>query len=90
MYSNNKNIGCQRRILNCWTVRQSTLASQRLAGAPPLTGEPRGNFPQCPSYKSGTGCQGRVMGFVGGGGGNNAIAIALPPLSFVYCIVNIK
>ena len=29
------------------------------------------------------------MGFVGGGG-NNAIATALPPLSFVYCIVNIK
>ena len=30
-------------------------------------------------------CQGRVMGFVGGGG-NIAIATALPP-SFVYCIV---
>ena len=34
-------------------------------------------------------CQGRVMGFVGGGS-NIAIATALPPSSFVYCIVNIK
>ena len=34
-------------------------------------------------------CQGRVMGFVGGGG-NIAIATALPPSSLVYCIVNIK
>ena len=34
-------------------------------------------------------CQGRVMGFVGGGG-NIAIATALPPSSFVHCIVNIK
>ena len=34
-------------------------------------------------------CQGRVMGFVGGGG-NIAIATALPPSFFVYCIVNIK
>ena len=34
-------------------------------------------------------CQGRVMGFVGGGG-NIAITTALPPSSFVYCIVNIK
>ena len=33
-------------------------------------------------------CQGKVMGFVGGGG-NIAIATALPSL-FVYCIVNIK
>ena len=33
--------------------------------------------------------QGRVMGFVGGGG-NIAIATALSPSSFVYCIVNIK
>ena len=29
------------------------------------------------------------MGFVGGGG-NIAIATALTPSSFVYCIVNIK
>ena len=29
------------------------------------------------------------MGFVAGGG-NIAIATALPPSSFVYCIVNIK
>ena len=29
------------------------------------------------------------MGFVGGGG-NIAIATALPPSSFVHCIVNIK
>ena len=34
-------------------------------------------------------CQGRVMGFVGGGG-NIAVANALPPSSFVHCIVNIK
>ena len=34
-------------------------------------------------------CQVRVMGFVGGGG-NIAIATALPPSSFVHCIVNIK
>ena len=34
-------------------------------------------------------CQGRVRGFVGGGG-NIAIATALPPSSYVYCIVNIK
>ena len=34
-------------------------------------------------------CQGRVMGFVGGGG-NIAIATPLPPSSLVYCIVNIK
>ena len=34
-------------------------------------------------------CLGRVMGFVGGGG-NIAIATALPPSSFMYCIVNIK
>ena len=34
-------------------------------------------------------CQGRVMGFAGGGG-NIAIATALPPSSFVYCNVNIK
>ena len=34
-------------------------------------------------------CQGRVMGFVGGGG-NIVIATALPPLSFEYSIVNIK
>ena len=34
-------------------------------------------------------CQGRVMGF-DGGGGNIAIATALPSSSFVYCIVNIK
>ena len=34
-------------------------------------------------------CQGRIMGFVVGGG-NIAIATALPPSSFVYCIVNIK
>ena len=34
-------------------------------------------------------CQGRVMGFVGGGD-NIAIATALPPSSFVHCIVNIK
>ena len=34
-------------------------------------------------------CQGRVMGFVGGGG-NIAIATALPPSSFEYCIVNIE
>ena len=34
-------------------------------------------------------CESRVMGFVGGDG-NIAIAIALPPSSFVYCIVNIK
>ena len=33
-------------------------------------------------------CQGRVMGFVGGGG-NIAIATALPPSLFVHCIVNI-
>ena len=33
-------------------------------------------------------CQGRS--FVGGGGGNIAIATALPPSSFVYCIVNIN
>ena len=33
--------------------------------------------------------QGRVMGFVGGGG-NIAIATALPPSSFVHCIVNTK
>ena len=31
-------------------------------------------------------CQGRVMGFVGGGR-NIAIATALPPSSFVHCIV---
>ena len=30
-----------------------------------------------------------VVGFVGGGG-NIAIVTALPPSSFVYCIVNIK
>ena len=35
-------------------------------------------------------CQGRVMGFVGGGGSNIAIATALSPSSFVYCIVNIS
>ena len=34
-------------------------------------------------------CQGRVMGFVGGGG-NIAIATALPSSSFVYCIENNK
>ena len=34
-------------------------------------------------------CQGRVMGFVGGGS-NIAITTALPPSSLVYCIVNIK
>ena len=34
-------------------------------------------------------CQGRVVGFVGGGG-VIAIATALPPPSLVYCIVNIK
>ena len=34
-------------------------------------------------------CQGRVMGFVGGGG-NIAMATALPPSSLVYCFVNIK
>ena len=35
-------------------------------------------------------CQGRVMGFVGGGS-NIAIATALLPSSFVvYCFVNIK
>ena len=33
--------------------------------------------------------QGRVMGFVSGGG-NIVIATALPPSSLVYCIVNIK
>ena len=33
--------------------------------------------------------QGRVMGYVGGGG-NIAIATIIPPSSFVYCIVNIK
>ena len=33
--------------------------------------------------------QGRFMGFVGGGD-NIAIATALPPSSFMYCIVNIK
>ena len=33
--------------------------------------------------------QGRVMGFVGGGG-NIVIATVLPPSSRVYCIVNIK
>ena len=32
---------------------------------------------------------GRVIGFIGGGC-NIAIATALPPSSFVYCIVNIK
>ena len=30
------------------------------------------------------------MGFVGGGGNIATIATALPPPSFVYCIVNIK
>ena len=34
-------------------------------------------------------CQGKVMGFVGGGG-NIVIATALPTSSLVYCIVNIK
>ena len=34
-------------------------------------------------------CQGRVIGFVDGSG-NIAIAPALPPSSFEYCIVNIK
>ena len=34
-------------------------------------------------------CQGRVIGFVGGSG-NIAIATALPPSSFVHCIVTIK
>ena len=34
-------------------------------------------------------CHGRVMGFVGGGG-NIAIATALPPSSLEFCIVNIK
>ena len=34
-------------------------------------------------------CQGRVRGFVGGGG-NIATSTALPPSPFVYCIVNIK
>ena len=34
-------------------------------------------------------CQGRVLGFVGGGG-NIAIATAIPPSLFVYFIVNIK
>ena len=34
-------------------------------------------------------CQGRVMGFVGGGG-NIELATAIPPSSFWYCIVNIK
>ena len=33
-------------------------------------------------------CQGRVIGFVGGGG-NIAIATALPPSFRVYCVVNI-
>ena len=33
--------------------------------------------------------QGRVMCFVGGSG-NIAVATALPPSSFVYCIINIK
>ena len=33
-------------------------------------------------------CQDRVMGFVGGGG-NIAIATALPPSFRVYCVVNI-
>ena len=34
-------------------------------------------------------CQDTVMGIVDGGG-NIAIATALLPLNFVYCIVNIK
>ena len=34
-------------------------------------------------------CHDRVMGFVGGGD-NIAISTALPPSSFMYCIVNIK
>ena len=34
-------------------------------------------------------CEGRVNGFVGGDS-NIAIATALLPSSFVYCIVNIK
>ena len=34
-------------------------------------------------------CQGRVMGFIGGGS-NIAITTALPPSLLVYCIVNIK
>ena len=35
------------------------------------------------------GGQGKVVGFVGGGG-NIAIATALPPSSFVYSIANVK
>ena len=41
------------------------------------------------SSRAKTTLSGQGYGFVGGGG-NIAIAIALPTSSFVYCVVNIK